>query len=174
MVKTMKASAQKLVPTSRQAAVEQARQIQKTELAIEKLEMDRDDNIAQLKADCETATDPLKRHLKELQKGLQTFCDANRPTLTQNGKIKSHNFGAARVYWRISPPAVRVSGGVDALIERLRKDDDHTKKYLRTKFELNKPGILADHEAAAKIEGISITKEKEVFTVETVREPEEK
>ncbi|MCA1492723.1 host-nuclease inhibitor Gam family protein [Ensifer sp. NBAIM29] len=102
--------------------------------------------------------------LAEHEKGVQTWCEANRLALTNDGKVKFHEFGTGRVNWRSRPPKVSIRG-VEAVIEAV-KALGLKGKFLRVKEELNKDAMLADADTARKIAGVTISSEGEDFVIE--------
>ncbi|MGV1803821.1 host-nuclease inhibitor Gam family protein [Agrobacterium vitis] len=111
----------------------------------------------------ERDTADLSAELIEHEKGVQTWCEANRLTLTNDGKVKYHDFGTGRINWRARPPKVSVRG-VDAVIEACKKLGFSI--FIRTKEELNKDAMLADPDKARVISGVTISSDGEDFLIE--------
>ena len=122
-----------------------------------------DEKLKKIGEQVEQAMAPLADELAELEAGLQAYCEANRNTLTGDGKVKFHDFGTGRVSWRLRPPKVVVRG-VEAVIEGCERLG--LKRFLRTKTEINKDAMLADADTARQIAGVSISSEGEDFLVE--------
>lgn len=122
-----------------------------------------DEKLKKIGEQVEQALAPLSDELTELEAGLQAYCEANRNTLTGDGKVKFHDFGTGRVSWRLRPPKV-VIRGVEAVIEGCERLG--LKRFLRTKTEINKDAMLADADTARQIAGVSISSEGEDFIVE--------
>ncbi|SIQ24495.1 Mu-like prophage host-nuclease inhibitor protein Gam [Rhizobium sp. RU35A] len=113
----------------------------------------------------EKATADLMAELTDHERGLQTWCEANRLALTVDGKVKYHDFGTGRINWRLRPPKVSVRG-LEAVIEGCKKLG--LTQFLRTKEELNKEAMLADPDKARTIAGVTITSEGEDFVIEPI------
>lgn len=119
-----------------------------------------DDEILALKEDLKTKVQPLESELDSLQKGIQHYCEQNRKRLTNNGKIKSHNFTTGEVSWRYSSKVTLRN--TENVIEELKKRN--LNEFIRQKDEVNKEAILANPEPTVSIPGISI-KSAETFAV---------
>lgn len=103
--------------------------------------------------------------LAEHEKGLQVWCEANRLSLTNDGKVKYHEFGTGRINWRQRPPKVMIRGA-EAVIEACKRLG--LIAFIRTKEELNKDAMLAEPDKARMITGVSISSEGEDFIIEPV------
>lgn len=78
------------------------------------------DEIAAVKARFEAEAEPHNEQIKALTAGVSTWCAANRRSLTDGGKLKTHVFAAGEVRWRITPPKVLVRG-TEAVLDGLRR-----------------------------------------------------
>lgn len=105
---------------------------------------------------------PLQAELKNLNQGVQIWCEANRDDLTQGGKSKSGGFITGTVQWRQRPPSVSVRG-VEAVIEALKSFG--LTRFIRIKEELNKDAILNEPSAVAGVAGLLIKKNTEDFII---------
>lgn len=105
---------------------------------------------------------PLQQALKNLNQGVQTWCEANRDELTQGGKSKSGGFVTGTVQWRQRPPSVSVRG-VEAVIDALKSFG--LTRFIRTKEELNKDAILNEPGAVTGVAGLSIKTGAEDFII---------
>ena len=104
----------------------------------------------------------LTERIETLQKGVQTYCEAHRSELTNEGKVKTANFVTGEVQWRQRPPSVTVRG-VDAVIEALKRLG--LSKFVRTKEEVNKEAILNEPDQVRGVAGISIVTGVEDFVI---------
>ena len=120
------------------------------------------DEIAAIKTRYEAEALPHNEAIRELSKGVEIYCAANRKYLTNDGKVKSHAFAAGDVKWRITPPKV-VIRGAEAVLEALRRAGP--SRYIRVKEEVSKEAILADDGVTALVPGISIQQSEE-FVIE--------
>ena len=102
--------------------------------------------------------------LKHFQDGVQTYCEAHRDALTQNGKTKSGEFVTGSVMWRQKPPSV-LAKGIDSIIETLNRLG--LSRFVRVKNELNKEAILNEPDAIKGIAGLTIKTGVEDFVITT-------
>jgi phage host-nuclease inhibitor protein Gam len=106
---------------------------------------------------------PLQEELKQLQQGVQIFCEAFRGELTDGGETKTGHFITGTVQWRQRPPSVAAKG-VKAIIDHLKSLGLH--RFIRTKEELNKEAMLNEPLAIAGVPGLSIKTGVEDFVIE--------
>jgi phage host-nuclease inhibitor protein Gam len=104
----------------------------------------------------------LQGQIEALQKGVQTWCEANRAELTRDGRVKSANLVTGEVQWRQRPPSCRVTGA-EAVIEALKRLG--LGRFVRSKDEINKEAILNEPEAVAGVAGIAIQTGVEDFVI---------
>ncbi|QGA56181.1 host-nuclease inhibitor Gam family protein [Brucella sp. 2280] len=105
----------------------------------------------------------LADELAQHEEGIRVYCEANRMKLTDDGKVKYHNFGTGTVKWRLRPPSVKLKG-VELIIEQCRKLGFLT--FLNEETKINKDAMLADPDKARLVAGVSISSEGEDFVVE--------
>lgn len=103
----------------------------------------------------------LREQIERHKKGLQIWAAANRKQLTDDGKVKFHDFDAGRIAWRFKPMRVALKKGVDVLAALKKAKLD---RFIRTKEEPNKEAMLEDQAALKDIVGIKF-KQDEVFAV---------
>jgi phage host-nuclease inhibitor protein Gam len=118
--------------------------------------------LAAIREKYETRARPLAEEITSLSSGVQSWCEAHRDELTQNGKSKTYAFASGEVKWRTRPPSVSLTK-VDAVIEALKSLG--LLRFLRTKEEVNKEAILAEPDAVKGVRGIKIT-QGEDFVIE--------
>lgn len=106
---------------------------------------------------------PLQTQLKQLQQGVQIWCEANRDELTQGGESKTASFITGTVQWRKRPPSVSARG-IKSVIETLKQFG--LSRFVRIKEELNKDAILNEPAAVAGIAGLSIKTGVEDFVIQ--------
>lgn len=110
--------------------------------------------LAAVKDRFETAALPYAAVISKLGEAVRIWCEANRVTLTKDGRTKTAKFGAGEVSWRVRPPRVTVRGeGI--VLETLKKLG--LAKFIRTKEEINKEAILAEPDGIDGIKGLSIS-----------------
>lgn len=119
------------------------------------------DQIAALTEEHKPALNALTDRIKELQQGVQTWCEAHRAELTASGG-KTVNLITGEVSWRQRPPSIAVRGA-EAVLESLRTLGLH--RFIRTKDEVNKEAMLNEPELAATVAGVSVIKGKEDFAI---------
>ncbi len=110
----------------------------------------------------EQNTADLITELAEHERGVQTWCEANRNSLTNDGKVKFHDFGTGQVKWRMRPASVSMRG-VEAIIAACKKLG--FKKFIRTKEEVNKEAMLAEPDKARLVTGVTIKSAGEDFEI---------
>ena len=129
---------------------------------LERLIKQRVDALSKEIRDLHTATservDPMQAEVLALVNGLFLFAEKHRAELTSSGG-KTITLPTGTIGWRLTPPAVSIDG-VKAVIARI-KELGLTKRFLRTKEEVNKEAILEDPKRAEGIEGISIGQQEE-------------
>lgn len=103
-----------------------------------------------------------KGRIELLQTGVQAWCEANRDTLTDGGKVKSANLITGEVSWRQRPPSVSVRG-VDAVIDTLKRLG--LGVFVRTKEELNKEAILNEPHQVRGVAGLQVVTGVEDFAI---------
>ena len=121
---------------------------------------DLNDKIAKLTEEAAPNLEALSKQLISLQKGVQTYCEANREELC--GKGKTANLVTGEVQWRQRPPSVKVTG-TDAVLAWLKKMG--LDRFIRTKEEVNKEAMLNEQEAAKDVPGITIQTGVEDFVI---------
>ncbi|EBP3802801.1 host-nuclease inhibitor protein Gam [Salmonella enterica subsp. enterica] len=126
-----------------------------------RIETDANDQIAVIMNQNTPKIEALRAELDVLQKGVQTWCEANRSSITK-GDSKTANLITGEVAWRKKPDSVNLKG-VEIVIETLKKLK--LDRFIRRKEEVNKDAILADREAVKGITGISIASGKETFSI---------
>ncbi len=151
------------VPQNREDAVFAISRIGelRSKIAAQKALADQVVRLAAEKLEADTAE--LLEELAEHERGVQTYCEANRLALTNDGRVKYHDFGSGRINWRSRPPKVSIRG-MEAVIEGCKKLG--LSAFIRTREELNKDAMLADPDKARLVSGVSISSEGEDFVIE--------
>lgn len=128
----------------------------------ERINADMNDTIAAIKAEHDAQAKPLAERISEKSKGVQLWCEANRAALTQDGKVKFHEFASGLVKWRMTPFSVALTkvGEVLASLKASGKE-----QFIRTSESVDKDALLAAREEVGEsIKGVSF-KQKEEFSV---------
>lgn len=157
-----KAKAIARVPQSREDAVFSVGRIGELRRAIAAQKALADEVIRLAGEKFERDTLDLAAELAEHEQGIQTWCEANRLTLTNGGKVKYHDFGTGRINWRLKPASVTIRG-LETVLEACRKVG--FLEFIRTKEEANKEAMLADPDRARLINGVTISSEGEQFEI---------
>lgn len=123
------------------------------------------ENIARIKEEAENRADPVREELERLQKGLQTWAEANRADLTK--KSKTVDLGTGTIRWRLRPPKVSIRGA-DKVISAMKAMG--LVRFVRVKEEINKEALLAEASVAAGITGVSVKSGGEDFVIEPIME----
>lgn len=122
-----------------------------------------DEAIRMIGERLENDTADVAAELVEHERGVQAWCEANRMILTNNDKVKFHDFGTGTVRWRSLPASVSIRGA-EAVIEALKSLG--LKAFIREKEEINKEAMLNDPDKARTVAGVTIKSEGEVFAIE--------
>jgi len=142
------------VPQSRDQAAGAIARIGTLSRDMARIQANMNDELAAVKARFEAMADPLRAEADALSQGVQTWAEANRDALTQNGKVKTAALTTGEILWRTRPPSVRVTGA-EAVLDALRRLG--LGRFIREKEEVNKEAILNEPEAVAHVPGIAIS-----------------
>jgi phage host-nuclease inhibitor protein Gam len=159
----LKSKAQIYVPQSRDEVAADIRKIGDLQRDIARHEAFMNDKIAALTQECQANTSAMRDTLAMLQQGVQSYCEANRHELTNNGKVKFANLVTGVIKWQKRPPSVKITGAA-AVIEALKRLK--LSRFLREKTEINKEAILNEPKAVEGVAGIKIIKDLEDFVIE--------
>lgn len=110
---------------------------------------------------------PLRTEVDTLVRGIQLWADANRPSLTMEGRHKTVRLANGEIAWRIRPPSVTLRG-VEVVLEYPAQKG--MKKFIREKKEVNKEAMLADIALARTVPGVTIGSQGEEFVVSPLTE----
>lgn len=116
------------------------------------------DELAKVREAWEVQAAPHLDAIRELQRGVQIWCEANRELLTQGGKVKYAHLASGEVKWRLTPPKVLIRAA-ESVLGYLKQAGLH--RFIRFKEEPNKEAILAEPEAVAHVKGIAISQREE-------------
>lgn len=178
MVKAKAAAADVRIPQNRDEAAAMIKDYDASAREVARIEAEMNAGLIALKTKAEADAKPHADKAVELFKGLQLYCEANRQQLLGNSGTKTVDFGTGTVRWRWNPPKVRLSGGEEAIIDRITtkkaeavaRDDAATDaafgNFLRVKIEIDKEAMLKNPDLARTIEGVSIGRGGETFEVE--------
>ncbi|WP_440410677.1 host-nuclease inhibitor Gam family protein [Neorhizobium petrolearium] len=161
--KKKKALAIARVPQSREDAVWSIGRIGSLRREIERHKALAEEAVRLAGEKLEKDTADLMSELAEHERGVQTWCEANRQALTADGKVKFHDFGTGQIKWRLRPAGVSIRGA-EAVIEACKKLG--FTMFVRVKEELNKEAMLADPDKARAIAGVTIKSAGEDFVIE--------
>ncbi|EBD4871294.1 host-nuclease inhibitor protein Gam [Salmonella enterica subsp. enterica serovar Stanley] len=160
-VSRLKAAAASYTPQSREQVSIDIKKIGDIQRELTRIEADANDQIAVIMNQNTPKIEALRAELDVLQKGVQTWCEANRSSITK-GSSKTANLITGEVSWRTKPDSVSIKGA-ELVLEALKKLK--LDRFIRRKEEINKDAILADKKAVENIKGISIVSGKEVFSI---------
>jgi len=148
------------VPQSRDEANAAIRQIGIDQRELVRIEANMNDEIAAVREKYEANAQPLREAIAARIDALQVWCEANRASLTRDGKVKSAQLPAGEVAWRTTPPSVAVRG-LEAVLTRLHVMG--LTQFIRTKEEVNKEAILETPPAhpVRAVDGIHISQREE-------------
>lgn len=146
--KKYKAPAIAAVPSDKIACAAQIKRIGDIQRNVDRLAADMNDEIAAITAKYQPDIEAARQQLTILTAGVQAWCEANRDELTEGRKVKTANLITGEIAWRVAPPSVKLTN-VEAVLKTLRRLD--LVEFIRTKEEVDKDAILANHAAAPKI-----------------------
>lgn len=121
------------------------------------------ETIAKAKEAAAEAMAALQAESDILVRGLQIWAEANRHALTDGGKTKTVRLGAGTIFWRMSPPAVKLTKPAEVLTYLI---ENEMEEFLRRKVEIDKAAMLQLAPVAATIPGVTIASSGEEFVVE--------
>lgn len=131
---------------------------------------DMNDEIGAITKRYQPKLEAISERIETLQKGVQTYCEANRNSLTQDGKVKTASLVTGEVNWRQRPPSVGIRG-VEAVLETLERMG--LTRFIRTRQEPNKEAMLNEPDAVRGIAGITIVTGVEDFVITPFEAPAE-
>lgn len=159
----LKSTAKAWTAQSETEAAATIREIGDVSRELTRLSTNMNDEIAAITQKYQELIKPKQERLKEMQSGVQTWCESHRDKLTNSGKVKSYGFITGIVMWRQRPPSCAVRGA-DSVIETLKRLG--LDKFVRTKEEVNKEAILNEPWGIAGVAGISVVTGVEDFVIE--------
>ena len=160
--KRIKSAAAIYVPQSKQDVSVDIRKIGDLQREALRLETEMNDAIGDITQRYSPILESIKEDLNVLIKGVQSWCEANRDELTNNGKTKTANLITGEVQWRNRPPSVSIRG-TDAVLETLIRLG--LERFVRTKQEINKEAILNEPAAVSGVSGITVKSGIEDFSI---------
>lgn len=150
------------VPQSREQTVEAIAQIGRLQRERERIQAAMNDELAAIRQRHEEQAKPLAEQIRQLSDGVHLWCEANRATLTQNGKVKYAHLASGEVKWRMRPPKVGLRG-IDNIIEACKRLG--LDRFVRVKEEVNKDAMLAEPELAQSLTGVTISQGEDFVIV---------
>ncbi|MCE5335236.1 MAG: host-nuclease inhibitor Gam family protein [Desulfobacteraceae bacterium] len=152
--KKVKQEASEWVPQTREQVTAAIAEIGEHQRERDRIQADMNDELAAVKERHEKQAEPHNEAIVALSRGVRTWCEANRESLTGGGKTKTASLPSGEVKWRMRPPKVVVRA-VDSVLQALKQLG--FSRFVRTKEEINKEAILLEPAAVAGIKGISVT-----------------
>lgn len=160
--KRIKAAAQASVPQSKEEVARDIKALGDVQRELARATAAMNDQIGAITAQYTGTIEALIARVKTLQKGVQTWCAANREALTNNGKTKTANLVTGEIQWRQRPPSCSVRD-VESVLKTLRRLK--LRRFIRIKAEVNKEAILNEPDAVRGVAGISIVTGIEDFVI---------
>lgn len=158
----LKTKAQIAVPQTQGEAAADIRVIGDLQRDILRISATMNDAIANITAEHQPTLEAVGVRLKCLQEGVQSYCEAHRSELTNDGKAKTANLITGEVLWRQRPPSCAVRGA-ESVIEALKGFG--LSRFVRTKEEINKEAILNEPDAVKGVAGITVVTGVEDFVI---------
>ena len=157
------------VPRDLSEAVWFLAEIGKEQRVIDKIQLDINARVEELKVKAINDAKPRQNRISQLMEGLFAYAEANRDELTENGKIKTIKMPTGVFGWRMTPPAVFLRN-VKSIIANLKLLG--LEQFIRIKEEIDKEAMLKEPEVAKKIKGVSISQYEEFVVKPTELEIE--
>ena len=115
----------------------------------------------------EAEAKPLTEEAEQLTRGIQLWAEANRPSLTQDGRTKTIRLSTGEIAWRARPPSVKLRDQ-NTILEFLANKG--LFRFIREKREVNREAMLAEPSVARDVPGVTISSEGEEFVVSPLTE----
>lgn len=160
--KRTKAKAAVYVPQSREDCIADIKKLGDVQRDLVREQADMNDAIATVTKRHAERLESLTARIAVLSQGVQTWAEAHRSELTQEGKVKTANLITGEVSWRNRPPSCGVRGA-EAVIETLKKLG--LGRFVRSKEEIDKEAILKTPDDVRGIAGIIIVTGVEDFVI---------
>ncbi|NCG54518.1 MULTISPECIES: host-nuclease inhibitor Gam family protein [Serratia] len=160
--KRLKAAAALYVAQSKTEVIDGIKTLGDLQRQLTRTETEMNDQIAAVTQYHSPEMERLKAEIASFQTGIQTWCEANRKELTQDGKTKTVNLTTGEIVWRNRPPSCTIKG-VESVMEALKKLK--LIRFIRSKEEINKEAILNEQDAVKNIPGITINRDLEDFAI---------
>ena len=77
------------IPQTREQVAAEIAEIGTLNRELARTQADMNDTLARVKEEFETIAEPRRQRINALTQGVQVWCEANRDTLTNGGKVKS-------------------------------------------------------------------------------------
>lgn len=158
------------VPQSREECTEFIARIGRLQRERKRIETEMNDELSAIRQKYEEMARPMAEEIRQLCVGVQVWCEANRASLTNNGKVKHANLASGEVRWRMRPPRVSLRGK-ENIIETFKKLG--WTQFVRVKEDVNKDAVLADPERATKVPGVKVIQTEDFVIVPFETELEE-
>jgi phage host-nuclease inhibitor protein Gam len=166
----LKQTALPTVPQTKDQVIEAIAQIGRHQRERSRIEATMNDELAQVREAWEKQAAPHLDAIRDLQQGVQTWCEANRDQLTQNGKVKFARLASGEIKWRMTPPRVLIrAAGV--VLDALKQQG--LERFIRTEEKPNREAMLTEPEAVAHIKGIHFSQQEEFVITPFATELEE-
>lgn len=173
-------AAQFPVPQSKDEAIEAIAEIGRKQRERARIQAAMNDEMAGVKQRYEDQATPHNEAIHDLTRGVHAWCEANRDSLTQGGKVKHASLASGQIRWRTTPPKVSIRGA-EAVLELLRRLG--LKRFVRSREEISKEAILAETKIEAgkivapadlaAVPGITVTQSEDFVIVPFETELEE-
>ncbi len=158
----IKSKAQVYVPQTKDDAAADIRKIGDLQRDFTRAQAEMNDAIAAITHNFQPRLDAIGEQLKNLQDGVQGYCEAHRVELTDGGRVKTSNLITGEIQWRQRPPSVSVRGA-DSVIDTLFRLS--LGRFVRVKNEVNKEAILNEPDAVRGVAGITVVTGVEDFVI---------
>lgn len=128
------------VPSTRDECATMLTQMGSLQRRHEEVRLDGESRIAEIKEELAPVLSGLGDQITALLRGMQLWCETHRPTLTNNGAIKTIDLVTGQVGWRMGLYKVSAPQKQEPLVELMKKQG--LEDYIRFTPTVNKEAIL--------------------------------
>lgn len=136
-------------------------EIGEAQRAIDGIDLKLNAAVEKLKENAVTKARPHTEKVDSLLRQLFDFAEKNRGTLTGHDKKKTVQLSTGKFGWRESQPSVKLLDSEASIIEKLRALN--LSQFFRTKYEVEKRGMLREPALAQTVEGVTIVRHENFF-----------
>ena len=127
-----------------------------------------DEQVAGLKAQFEAQAVPIQVAIDAATQRLQAYAEANRASLTRDGRTKTVALPAGRIQWKDGRARLVVADADEVMAQLLESGET---QFIRITQELDRAKLLASPSMVSKLTGVRIEPGVEEFIAKPVELP---